>query len=70
VDLQGRRAFHELLLGLAREREVSILMATHDLDEAVDLGDRVVVLADGRIATDLPHPDRGALETALETPWR
>jgi ABC-2 type transport system ATP-binding protein len=66
VDLQGRRAFHELLLGLARERRASILMATHDLDEAVELADRVVVLAGGRVHGDLARPDRPTLEAALE----
>jgi ABC-type multidrug transport system ATPase subunit len=65
VDLQGRRDFHELLQGLARERAVAILMATHDLEEAVELADRVIVLADGRIRSELVHPRRAEIEAAL-----
>jgi ABC-2 type transport system ATP-binding protein len=65
VDLQGRRAFHELLLDLARDRAVAILMATHDLDEAVELADRVVVLAEGRIGAELVRASRAEIEAAL-----
>ena len=38
--------------GIARPR----LLVTHDVDEAVALADRVLVLAAGRIVLDLPNP--------------
>jgi ABC-2 type transport system ATP-binding protein len=65
VDLQGRRAFHQLLLGLVREQAVAILMATHDLEEAVELADRVVVLSEGRIRSEMVRPGRAEIEAAL-----
>lgn len=37
------------LLDTAREREVAVLMVTHDLVSAVDIADRIGFLADGRI---------------------
>jgi ABC-type multidrug transport system ATPase subunit len=65
VDLQGRRAFHDLLRELSGARGVAILMATHDLDEAAELGDRVVVLRAGRIRTELRRPRRDEVEAVL-----
>jgi ABC-2 type transport system ATP-binding protein len=65
VDLQGRRAFHELLLRLGHDRRAAILLATHDLDEAVELGDRIVVLADGRVVAQLTGASRTDIEAAL-----
>ncbi|HYN65477.1 MAG TPA: ABC transporter ATP-binding protein/permease [Ornithinibacter sp.] len=51
-DPQARREFHELVRGLARAEGTTILLTTHDLDEAEKLADRVLVLAAGRIVAD------------------
>jgi NitT/TauT family transport system ATP-binding protein len=39
-----------------RERDITILLVTHDIDESVYVGDRVVVLTPGpgRVRADLP----------------
>lgn len=50
-DPQARRDFHDLLGGL-RDLDTTILMTTHDLDEAENLADRILVLADGQIIAD------------------
>lgn len=44
VDAQTRSDLEDLTLTLRREFSASVLLVTHDVDEAVYLGDRVVVL--------------------------
>jgi sulfonate transport system ATP-binding protein len=39
-----------LLLDLWRHHGFGVLLVTHDVDEAIELADRVLVLEDGRIA--------------------
>jgi sulfonate transport system ATP-binding protein len=45
VDAITRSRLQDLLLTLARSRGTAALIVTHDLDEAVYLSDRVLVLA-------------------------
>jgi ABC-2 type transport system ATP-binding protein len=53
-DPQARRSFWGLVEEL-REAGTTILLTTHDLDEAAHLADRVVVVRDGRVvATGTP----------------
>jgi ABC-2 type transport system ATP-binding protein len=49
LDPQARREFHDLLTGIRREQDITVLMTTHDLDEAGKLAGRVIILAGGRI---------------------
>ena len=51
-DPQARRDFHDLVRRLAESEGTTILLTTHDLDEAEKLADRVLVLAGGRIVAD------------------
>ena len=51
-DPQARRDFHDLVLHLAKQGETTILLTTHDLDEAEKLADRIVILDGGRIVAD------------------
>jgi ABC-2 type transport system ATP-binding protein len=51
-DPQARREFHQLVQRLAGLEGTTILLTTHDLDEAEKLADRVLVLAGGRIVAD------------------
>jgi NitT/TauT family transport system ATP-binding protein len=44
VDAQTRAELEDLVLGLRTEFGVTVLLVTHDIDEAVYLGDKVVVL--------------------------
>lgn len=58
---------HRLVLRLWERHRPAILLVTHDVDEALALADRVLVLADGRIShqseINAPRPrDRTATE--------
>jgi ABC-2 type transport system ATP-binding protein len=51
-DPQARREFHSLIHRLSDQEQTSILLTTHDLDEAEKLADRVLILAGGRIVAN------------------
>ena len=51
MDVEGRRSFWTTMRGLAG-RGHTILFATHHLDEADAVADRVVVVAGGRLVAD------------------
>jgi ABC-2 type transport system ATP-binding protein len=51
MDVEGRRAFWTTMCGLA-DRGHTVVFATHHLEEADAVADRVVVVAGGRIVAD------------------
>ena len=62
VDAQTREDLEDLTLQVRRERGITILLVTHDIDESVYVGDRVIVLTPGPgriladLTVDLPAP--------------
>ncbi|MEE1837969.1 ABC transporter ATP-binding protein [Streptomyces sp. SP17KL33] len=70
VDAQTRAELEDLVRGLWRERGITILFVTHDIDEAVYLGERVLVLSASptvvqeRLTIDLPA-ERDQLHTRV-----
>jgi sulfonate transport system ATP-binding protein len=54
LDALTRIRMHGLLRELYQRHRPAVLLVTHDVDEAVELADRVLVLDGGRIAVDLP----------------
>jgi NitT/TauT family transport system ATP-binding protein len=54
LDSQTRETLHGELLTIHRKTQKTILFVTHDLDEAVVLANRVVVMADGRVRAVVP----------------
>jgi ABC-2 type transport system ATP-binding protein len=51
-DPHARREFHDVVHRLADLEGTTILLTTHDLDEAEKLADRILILAGGRIVAD------------------
>jgi sulfonate transport system ATP-binding protein len=67
LDALTRIEMHALIERLWREQRFTALLVTHDVQEAVALADRVVVIEDGAIGLDQPVPllrprSRGARE--------
>ena len=62
MDAQMREDLEDLVLRVRAERRITILLVTHDIDESVYTGDRVVVLTKGpgrvlaEVPVDLPSP--------------
>ncbi|MGW1713936.1 ABC transporter ATP-binding protein [Streptomyces sp. NPDC002156] len=70
VDAQTRADLEDLVRGLWRQRGITILFVTHDIDEAVYLGQRVLVLSASptvvreQLTIDLPD-ERDQLHTRV-----
>jgi ABC-type nitrate/sulfonate/bicarbonate transport system ATPase subunit len=69
LDHQTRELMQELLLGIWEQERKTVLFVTHDIDEAVFMGTRVVVMSarPGRIkldrGVDIPHPRHYSVKT-------
>jgi ABC-type nitrate/sulfonate/bicarbonate transport system ATPase subunit len=69
LDHQTRELMQELLLGIWEAERKTVLFVTHDIDEAVFMGSRVMVMSarPGRIKLDrvvpLQHPRHYAVKT-------
>jgi sulfonate transport system ATP-binding protein len=62
LDALTRIEMHQLVIELWRRHSMAVLLVTHDVDEALALADRLVVLDEGRLAHSwditLPRSDR------------
>ena len=69
LDHQTRELMQELLQGIWEAERKTVLFVTHDIDEAIFMGNRVVVMSarPGRIKCDLPvaiaHPRHYSVKT-------
>ncbi|WP_201265242.1 ABC transporter ATP-binding protein [Rhodococcus sp. P1Y] len=69
-DPDARREFHDLVHRLADLEGTTILVTTHDLDEAEKLADRIVILGGGRIIADgTPDELAQAMPADSEVRW-
>ena len=72
LDHQTRELMQELLLGIWEAEKKTVLFVTHDIDEAVFMGSRVVVMSarPGRVKLDcavtLAHPRHYSVKTSPE----
>lgn len=51
-DPEARRDFHDIVHTLVDRDDTTIVLTTHDLDEAEKLADRILILAGGRIVAN------------------
>jgi NitT/TauT family transport system ATP-binding protein len=60
LDYVTRLTLHEVLLDLWRKTGRTIVFVTHDIEEALNLGDRIIIIGDGSLiddlTVDLPRP--------------
>ncbi len=69
LDHQTRELMQELLLGIWEEQRKTVIFVTHDIDEAVFMGSRVLVMSarPGRIKLDrevaISHPRHYSIKT-------
>jgi NitT/TauT family transport system ATP-binding protein len=70
LDAQTRESMQQELLDIHARTKKTILFVTHDLDEAVLIADRIIVMRDGQVtdtmSVPLPRP-RGDLGTVRGT---
>ncbi|MCW2235751.1 ABC transporter ATP-binding protein [Azospirillum canadense] len=72
LDHQTREVMQELLLGIWEQHRKTVMFVTHDIDEAIFMASRVVVMSarPGRIKCDvpieLPHPRSYKVKTTPE----
>ncbi|MBR0690292.1 ABC transporter ATP-binding protein [Bradyrhizobium manausense] len=60
LDAMTRQGLQDEVLSLTQASQTTVIFVTHDLDEAIYLGDRVVGL--------LPHPGRIGIELDVDLP--
>ncbi len=58
LDAQTREVMQDLILRVAAEEGTTVVFVTHDVEEAIYLGNRVVLMA--------PHP--GRIDTVYDVP--
>jgi len=60
LDAMTRDLLHDEIERVVRERDLTVMFVTHNMREAVRLGDRVILMAYGKIVheqvVNLPHP--------------
>ena len=69
LDALTRLRMHDLVLALWRSHRPAVLLVTHDVDEAIALADRVLVLDGGKIVAEeriaIARGERAALARGL-----
>ncbi len=56
LDYFTRRNLQDMVLRLFQHQKKTILFVTHDVEEALLLGDRILVMENGSIKADMPVP--------------
>ncbi len=64
LDALTRERLQNLILGIQQSRKITIVLVTHSIEEAVFLGDKIIVLSrsPGRILQVVDNPEAGSRE--------
>lgn len=54
LDIDNKEYMHNWLLSFWNKKKTTVLFVTHDIEEALLLGDRILLLANGDIIEDFP----------------
>lgn len=54
LDPQGKKQILDLIVKLKQDRDLTIIVVSHDMDEIVRYADRIIVFGAAKIAYDLP----------------
>src|ERR1700716_1208489 len=68
LDPRSKKEVQSLLRMLRAEREVTVLLCTHDMDEAAALCDRVLMMDGGRVPADGSPEELGRLYSSGDGP--
>lgn len=63
LDLKTKLSVMELFVSMHRDEKRCVLFVTHDVDEALYLADRLIVLNGGIVVKDLQNTDKSAYGT-------
>ncbi|MFJ8013716.1 ABC transporter ATP-binding protein [Streptomyces sp. NPDC096339] len=66
LDAHTRAGMQDLLVDILRGTGATVVFVTHDVDEALHLGDRIALPASGRVL-DVPHPRERAAQHSPDT---
>ena len=69
LDALTRIRMHALLRRLCERHRPAVLLVTHDVDEAIELADRIIVLDRGKLLVEktVPGPEAFARKDRIET---
>lgn len=56
LDQITKEAFQDQILDLYKECSMTVIIVTHDIEEAVYLGKRIIVMKEGQITADINNP--------------
>ncbi|MFE1414877.1 ABC transporter ATP-binding protein [Streptomyces sp. NPDC058746] len=66
LDAHTRAGMQDLLVDILRGTGATVVFVTHDVDEALHLGDRIALLGSGQVL-DVPHPRERAAQHAPDS---
>lgn len=65
LDFQTKSELHETLMDIWEKTRTTIIFVTHDVHEALDLADRIVILKDGVIKQIIPNKIKDKREAKM-----